>query len=222
VGLLSLYLIATPIGNPQDISQRALERLASADLILGEEKRELMPFLKRHGLEKKPVDFLNEHSRRPDVENFVEACKRGLVCLVSDCGTPAFCDPGADLVAACRAQGIEVRSVPGASSLMTLISLAGFRLNQFLFLGFLPAETSERRRALESLKRETRAVILMDTPYRLSKLLSELSEICPHRGAVLGGDLTKDGEFLWDDTVLKLRGRAGETKAEFVLLLKPL
>lgn len=219
---MSLFLVATPIGNPKDISLRALECLKNCDFILGEERRELMPFLKSHGLEKKPVDFLNEHSRQRDVDSYVDLCKDQFVCLVSDCGTPGFCDPGSDLVEACRKIGIEVRSVPGASSLMTLISLSGIRLESFLFLGFLPSENNERQKALQEVKKEKRALVLMDTPYRLSKLLMELRKVCPNRSAVLGMDLTKDQEKVFASTVSEIQSRVGETKAEFILLLKPL
>ncbi len=216
-----LYLVATPIGNPKDISLRALEVLKECDFVIGEEKRELMPFLKSHGLEKKPVDFLNEHSRERDLEDYVNLCATQTVCLVSDCGTPGFCDPGADLVAACRKKGIVVKSVPGASSLMTLVSLAGLRLDRFVFLGFLPVDASERRKALEEIKKERRAIVLMDTPYRLVRLLSELNEVIPTRLAVLGGELTKENEFVYEGKIADIQKKVGETKAEFVLLLKP-
>jgi 16S rRNA (cytidine1402-2'-O)-methyltransferase len=217
---MSLFLVATPIGNPKDISVRALESLKECDFILGEERRELMPFLKSHGLEKKPVDFLNEHSHEKDILDYVQLCREKFVCLVSDCGTPAFCDPGADLVAACRKNKIKVTSVPGASSLMTLISLAGVRLDKFLFLGFLPAETTERLKALEEIRKEKRPIVLIDTPYRLVKLLTELDKVCPDRGSFLGLNLTKDSEATFFGTISSIKNQIGETKAEFVLLLK--
>ncbi len=216
---MSLTLIATPIGNPGDISLRALETLKECELIIGEERRELMPFLKSHGLEKKPVDFLNEHSRPADLEHFLKECREKKVGLVSDCGTPGFCDPGADLVAACRAEKISVHAVPGASSLMTLVSLAGVRLNSFLFLGFLPAESSERKKAIEEVKREKRPVILMDTPYRLAKLLQELAVAIPNRRCILGCELTKSTEAVFEGTIKVVSQQVGESKSEFVLLL---
>jgi 16S rRNA (cytidine1402-2'-O)-methyltransferase len=219
---MSLCLIATPIGNPGDISLRAIETLKESDLIIGEEKRELMPFLKAHGLEKREVDFLNEHSRPGDVENFVELCKTKKVCLVSDCGTPGFCDPGADLVAACRKAGVEIHAVPGASSLMTLVSLAGMKLSSFVFLGFLPAESEQRKKALDDLKRERRAVVLMDTPYRLSKLLGELSEAASNRRVVLGCDLTKPSQVVLEGPINVVKNKIGDLKAEFILVLAPL
>lgn len=219
---MSLCLIATPIGNPGDISLRAIQTLKESDFIIGEEKRELMPFLKAHGLEKREVDFLNEHSRPADVENFVELCRTKKVCLVSDCGTPGFCDPGADLVAACRKAGVQVYAVPGASSLMTLVSLAGMKLNSFVFMGFLPAENEARKKTLEDLKRERRAVVLMDTPYRLSKLLGELSEAVPNRRIVIGCDLTKSNEVILEGPINVVKNKIGDVKAEFILVLAPL
>ncbi len=219
---MSLTLVATPIGDPKDISLRALEALRACDFILGEEKRVLMPFLKSHGLEKKPVDFLNEHSKERDLKDYLGLCREKYVCLVSDCGTPGFCDPGADLVELCRNENIEVRAVPGASSLMTLISLSGVRLDSFLFLGFLPAENTQRKKALDEIAREKRAIIVMDTPYRLAKLLTELAELQPNRMGVLGLDLTLATELVHVGSLTQIQKKVGDMKAEFVLLLKAL
>ncbi len=121
---MSLFIVATPIGNPKDITLRALEELKNADLIIGEEKRELFRFLKPLELHEKKVAFLNEHTQPRDFEELVSACEDENVCLVSDCGTPGFCDPGSELVAACRKKGIAVTPIPGASSLMTLLSVS--------------------------------------------------------------------------------------------------
>src|SRR5205809_5485186 len=103
---MSLFVVAIPIGNPKDITLRALEELKNADLIIGEEKRELFRFLKPLGLHEKKVELLNEHTRADDLHYLIEACATQNVCLISDCGTPGFCDPGSDLVAGCRTKGI--------------------------------------------------------------------------------------------------------------------
>lgn len=219
---MPLILVATPIGNPRDITLRALDALKECDFILGEEKRVLMPFLKSHGLEKKPVDFLNEHSKPRDVESYVDLCRSKTVCLVSDCGTPGFCDPGADLVSACRKGDIPITALPGASSLMTFLSLTGLRLDQFVFLGFLSADSEVRREELRKVKAEKRGVILMDTPYRLSKLLKEISELIPQRELLFAADLTKGSERIFEGTAGAVLNKIGETKAEFILLLKPI
>jgi len=222
---MSLTLVATPIGHPDDLTLRAIEVLKSADLILGEERRELMPFLKRLGLEKKPVDFLNEHSKPRDLDVFVEDCRQKNVALVSDCGTPGFCDPGADLVSLCRKAEIPVTSVPGASSLMMLLSLAGVnragqKLDQFVFLGFLPLDKNKRQKAILQIKKEIRPMIVMDTPYRLTRLLDELSLVLGEREALLACDLTTQDELIYEGTLQQIQKKVGEKKAEFLLLVR--
>jgi 16S rRNA (cytidine1402-2'-O)-methyltransferase len=218
---MSLHLIAIPIGDPGDISQRAIETLKAAELIIGEERREVSTLLKRLGIEGKRLELLNEHSSDKDVDDLKELCQAHPVALVSDCGTPGFCDPGARLVAACRASKIVVSPVPGASSLMCLLSISGYNMREFLFRGFLPAEREARVLALRELERERRPVILMDTPYRLGRLLSELSERWPERRALLGCDFTQPTETIIEAELGKLRSLVGDRKAEFILAVFP-
>jgi 16S rRNA (cytidine1402-2'-O)-methyltransferase len=191
---MALFVVATPIGNAQDFSLRALEVLKTADLIIGEELKVLRQTLKSAGVQGTALEQLNEHSTAEDIRHFVSECLSKNVALVSDCGTPGFCDPGADLVAACAAAGVVVRPAPGPSSLMTLLSVCGVRLEQFLFYGFLPAKIELRTAALDSLKRETRAFIVMETPYRSQRLVEDLARSFPKHHCVLGLDLTSDNE----------------------------
>lgn len=214
---MSLFVVATPIGNPKDITLRAIETLQESDVIIGEEKRELMPFLKKLSLHEKEVRFLNEHTR--DIDELAELCRDKKVSLVSDCGTPGFCDPGADLVAKCRSLGVAIQPVPGVTSLMTLLSVSGVRLDQFLFLGFLPSDKIEREESLTRLKNEKRSFILMDTPYRMGRVLSELSQRIPERKAILGMDLTQSSEEVATGKLSQLCQKFPERKAEFVLLV---
>lgn len=216
---MPLFIVATPIGNYKDITLRALEVLRSADLVIGEERKELSKLFKFLEIPPKDTEFLNEHSRPEDIRSLLEICRTKNVALVSDCGTPGFCDPGALLVAACRKEKIPVTPLPGASSLMTLLSVAGHRLDQFLFLGFLPAEREERNRSLQSLKTQKTPVVLMDTPYRLAKLISELALIFPARKAILGLNLTQPEEKILEDSIQNLSKYAEGKKAEFVLIL---
>src|SRR6218665_2073060 len=113
---MALFVVATPIGNPKDISEHALEILKTADLIVGEELKVLRQQLKAAGVQAKAMDQLNEPSKPADVQFLLEECRTKKVALVSDCGTPGFCDPGADLTKACHQNGIGVHAVPGASS----------------------------------------------------------------------------------------------------------
>lgn len=239
---IALYLVATPIGDDGDLSSRATRLLLEATLVIGEEFRPLTTLLKRLGRPRKPnppqargsepseLEILNEHSKPEDVkalaDRVVEIHKAGgFTALVSDCGTPGFCDPGAPLVQELRRRGIQVSAAPGASALMCLLSLAGHRLDQFVFRGFLPASREERDEALKAIVRETRATILMDTPYRLEKLLNELTAVMPARRAILGCDFTAETEAIYEGSVADLAGQwskkpDGQKKAEFMLLLR--
>lgn len=218
---MSLQIIATPIGNPGDITLRAIESLRTADVVIGEERSEVSKLLKRLEITGKKLELLNEHSKDEDVKELLELCRNSKVALVSDCGTPGFCDPGSRLVKACRAEGIEVQGLPGASSLMTLLSLNGIDVREFVFRGFLPAEREERAQALNELKREGRAVVLMDTPYRLGRLLSELAQAFGERKALIGLDLTQPTEKVIEASLSKLAKDLEGVKAEFILLLHP-
>jgi len=217
---MSLTMVATPIGNSGDITLRAIETLRSAEVVIGEEFREVTTLLKRLDIARpSELRVLNEHSKADELKELVELCRQRRVVLVSDCGTPGFCDPGANLVAACRAEGIEVSGAPGVSSLMALLMISGLRLDRFVFRGFLPAERGARGQALQELKQERQAVVLMDTPYRLEKLLSELAELLPNREAVLGVNLTGPDEKVERAKLQELARRYAGQKAEFLLIL---
>jgi 16S rRNA (cytidine1402-2'-O)-methyltransferase len=218
---MALKLVATPIGHPQDITLRAIETLKTADLVIGEERREVSKLLKALGIEGKTIELLNEHSTPDDVLALKELCREKVVALVTDCGTPGFCDPGARLVAACRAEGLVASPVPGASSLMCLLSVSGTDMREFLFRGFLPAERESRTAAIRELERERRPVIIMDTPYRLGKLLTELAARFPERRALLGCDFTQETESIHEGKLKDLARQIGERKAEFILALFP-
>lgn len=216
-----LFLVATPIGDPDELTLRALKVLREADVILCESTKDTSKLLRHHGLSGKTYELLNEHSRPEELPALVELCRQKIVALVSDGGTPAFCDPGADLVALCRRQNIPIQSVLGPSSLMGLLSLAGERLDEFVFRGFLPAETEARRQEWAQLRHEDRALILMDTPYRLKKLLAEAEEFIPDRSLFLVRDLSLPSEKQLEGKAQDLRRLCGEDKAEFMLLVRP-
>ncbi len=218
---MSLYVVATPIGNPEDLSLRARRLLQEADLIIVEEAKEARRLLKSLDLPLKPMKELNEHSRKEDLSELIEDCKNSNVALISDCGTPAFCDPGADLVKACRQNGVTVHSAPGPSSLMTFLSLLGERLDQFYFRGFLPAKTELRVEALREIKQKRQNTILMDTPYRMIKLLNELKDQLGDPQIILGIELSMENEAIYSGKVSKVLKELKSEKAEFVLLLKP-
>lgn len=214
-----LYVVATPIGDIQEISVRALETLKSAEVIICESTKETSKLLRAHGITGKTYELLNEHSEPADVQALLKLCADKNVALVSDCGTPGFCDPGADLVKLCRQKKITVKSVLGASALMGLLSLSGERLDQFLFRGFLPAENEARKKALQDLQKEKRPMVLMDTPYRLKKTLGDLQEFFPKRRALLALNLSQENETILEGPAESLLKWLPYEKAEFMILL---
>lgn len=218
---MALFIVATPIGNPQDITFNAVETLKNADLVVGEELKALRQILKAAGVQAKAMDQLNEHSKPADIEFLLNECKTKKVALVSDCGTPGFCDPGSDLVKACHKEGIPVHPVPGASSLMSLISVAGVRLDYFTFAGFLPAKNELRDGAWNSIIRETRPVIIMETPYRCEKLMNELSQKVPKRLCIIGLNLTQPVERIIRSKGKELPQMAPFGESEPIVLIMP-
>lgn len=216
---MSLTLVPTPIGHSGDWTLRAITALKEADLVIVEEFREGSTYLKQLDITSKKMEQLNEHSSDEDIDDLLNLCKEKNVCLISDCGTPNFCDPGAKLVQLCRQNRISVKSLPGASSLMTLLSLSSQRLNEFVFVGFLPAEKTARSEKLKALKTEKRPMVLMDTPYRLKKLVEELSAQMPKRLALLALDLTQETENILEAKLEEMPKQIGDTKAEFLILI---
>lgn len=217
---MSLQIVSTPIGHPEDITLRALRSLKDAEAIIGEERKPLFAMLKSIDVPRpEKIEYLNEHTTEQDLMPLVELCKNHRVVLVSDCGTPVFCDPGSQLIRLCRKHGIEVTSAPGASSLMVLLSLSSLPLKEFYFRGFLPAKTEHRRESLQQLKRHTCPIVLMDTPYRLKALLSDLKEFMSDYSVLLGLNLTAPEEKIVESPLKKLNLDQLPDKAEFILLL---
>lgn len=218
---MSLTLVATPIGNFQDLTLRGLSVLKEADLIIVEERKESTLVLRAHGISGKTYLELNEHTTKEELAELAEHCQTKNVALVTDCGTPGFCDPGADLVRLCRQRKIPVISAPGASSLMTLLSLSGRRIDQFIFRGFLPAENEAREKAYKELQKEKKAMIVMDTPYRFQKMLTEMTLYFPDRQLLVGCDLTQETERIFEGTGKSLLTQEFPKKSEFLILLYP-
>lgn len=216
---MSLTLVPTPIGHPQDFSLRALEVLRGADHIIVEERKESTVWLRAHDIRRGQYETLNEHSTPEDLHHLTQLCASSSVALITDCGTPGFCDPGADLVRACRQKGIPVKALPGASSLMTLLSLSSERLDSFVFRGFLPAKTEDRTPAWAEVNREKRAQVLLETPYRLRKFLQELKSQLPERWVLLAINLTQDDEQTIEARARELESLVSLDKAEFVALV---
>lgn len=219
---MSLYVIATPIGNNDDMGLRALNILREVEVIITEERKEGSKLLRYHGISGVPLEVLNEHTDREDINRLLEICRTKSTALVSDAGTPGFCDPGAELVSRCRKAGVKIQSIPGPSSLMSLLSICGYRLDQFLFRGFISAKTEERISQLSELKNVKIPVVLMDTPYRLKKILGELAVSHPENLILLGLNLSRSDEVFLEGNAKKILSLLKVDKAEFILILLPL
>jgi 16S rRNA (cytidine1402-2'-O)-methyltransferase len=216
-----LHLVATPIGDFTEITFRAVEILKAADVILCESTKETSTLLKRLEIKAKRYEILNEHTTLEDLIKLAEMCKNENVALVSDCGTPGFCDPGNNLIQLCRKNKVLVKTVLGASSLMGLLSLSSQRINQFLFRGFMPAENESRAKEWTKLKAEKNAIIIMDTPYRLKKTLEEVVQHFNSRDILLVMNLSQETEEVLEGRPSFVLQNLKFAKAEFMLMIYP-
>jgi 16S rRNA (cytidine1402-2'-O)-methyltransferase len=219
----TLYLVATPIGNYDDMTFRALNILKSADLLIYEERREGERLMRHYGIEK-PVETLNEHNEAAASHNILQHLRTGKnVALVSDCGTPVFSDPGRVLVEKAIAAGIRIVPVPGASSLMPALTVSGFSIDQFLFYGWLSPKKERRRTELRLLQQERRTIVLMDTPYRLVPLLRDIADVFgSSRRMCIAFNLTLPDEQMLYGTPVALSASCSskEMKGEYVIVIE--
>jgi len=220
----TLFLVSTPIGHHQDITIRALRMLREADVVVYEERREGERLLARYDIRDKPIEVLNEHNEDESSSHVMEHLGKGRsVALVSDAGTPVVSDPGFVLVQRAIESGVQVVPVPGPSSIIPALTVSGFAIDRFVFCGFLSPKTDCRKRELHALRSETRTLVMLDTPYRLIRLLKDV-------GDILGGDrrvsvafnLTLPDERIFRGTALDLATRAerDSLKGEFVLVVE--
>lgn len=216
-----LFIVATPIGNYRDITLRALDVLRAADAIICEEYRQGSTLLKKLEIDGKELLILNEHNEEEKAAEIAMQMAQGRrYALVSDCGTPVFADPGTLLVQKAVEFQVPVIPVPGASSLMALLSISPLPVNEFIFAGFLPRRTEARLPRLNSLAKMGLPVILMDTPYRLGKLLEEVKKAFGrNRRITLGLDLTLESEKILHGSVNEVAQQVGNRKSEFMLLI---
>ena len=186
-----LYVVATPLGNLQDLSERAASVLRSVDVVASEDTRRTGNLLAHLGVRPRLLSF-HAHSRPSRTATLLEILASGrTVALVTDAGTPGVSDPGADLVAAARAAGSAVVPVPGASAVAAALSASGLPADRYLFLGFIPKKGTERARLLARAAAEEWSVVFFEAPGRLATLLTDLAQLAPGRGAVVARELTK-------------------------------
>ncbi|HWX38613.1 MAG TPA: 16S rRNA (cytidine(1402)-2'-O)-methyltransferase [Candidatus Sulfotelmatobacter sp.] len=218
-----LYLVATPIGNLEDITVRALRVLKEADLVACEDTRQTQKLLQHYGIHKEMISYHahNELTRAPEL--VIQLEEGAQVALVSDAGTPVVSDPGHRLVVLCLRHHIPVVPIPGPSAFVAALAASGLPTEEFLFVGFLPSRVGARRKKLDELKSEPRALVLYEAPHRLADTLSDAAEILGSRHAVVAREITKIHEEFLRGSLGELRdaARQREPRGEITLLIGP-
>jgi 16S rRNA (cytidine1402-2'-O)-methyltransferase len=218
-----LYLVATPIGNLEDMTFRALRVLKEVDLVVYEERKAGSALLRHFGIEK-PVESLNEHNEAAATSLIISELKKGRdVAVISDAGTPVFSDPGQLLVQKAVDAQVRIVPIPGATSLMPALISSGFSIDEFVFTGFLSPKRNRRITELQRLRSERRTMVLMDTPYRLVQLLRDVRDVLgPSRRLSIAFDLTMPSEEIVHGTAQSLFQKYSkeDKKREFVVVIE--
>jgi 16S rRNA (cytidine1402-2'-O)-methyltransferase len=217
----TLYLVATPIGNLEDITARALRTLKECDVVAAEDTRRTGQLLTFFGISKPLLSYFqfNEAKRS---EQILERLGRGeKVTLVTDAGSPGISDPGERVVKAAIARGFRVESVPGPCALVAALTASGLETDEFHFVGFLPFKSGQRRKKLEGLVHDTGTLVFYESPHRIEKLLGELKEYFAERQVVLARELTKKFEEYLRGSAAELleRLQSRAIKGEFVVMV---
>ena len=220
-----LHLVSTPIGNFADLTIRAYKTLNECDFIICEDFKESSKLLRFFEI-KKELHLLNEHNEEELADEYIKILLAGKqIALISDCGTPAFADPGLKLINRCNELNIKINFIHGANSVLTAVVISGFDISRFYYMGFLSQKSDIRKRKLQELKNLDKTFVILDTPYRLKAVLNDISEILPERELFIGFNLTMEEEK-------HFRGRAkeiideidtitsgGNLKGEFVIVI---
>jgi 16S rRNA (cytidine1402-2'-O)-methyltransferase len=217
-----LYVVATPIGNLEDITYRAVRVLTEVDLVAAEDTRHSRRLLDHYAIKTRLISCHEHNEQERSVELIPRLQAGENIALISDAGTPAIADPGYRLVRACRQAGVEVVSVPGCNALIAGLSISGLPTDSFRFAGFLPAKRSARQKLIEQLSNLDHTLIFYETPHRLVAALEDLMQICgPDREVAIGRELTKKHEELFFGSLAEAREYFAHkpVKGELVLML---
>jgi 16S rRNA (cytidine1402-2'-O)-methyltransferase len=219
----TLYLVATPLGNLEDITLRALRVLRECDVVAAEDTRRTGQLLHHFGVRKPMLSYFQFNEARRSEELIARLQRGEKIALVSDAGSPGISDPGERVVRAARAAGLRVEPVPGPCALVAALTASGLPAEEFHFLGFLPHKSGQRRRRLESLRGTPGTLVLYESPYRAEKLLREIAELFPARPVALARELTKKFEEFRFGTAAELLAQAEQRplKGELVVLIGP-
>jgi 16S rRNA (cytidine1402-2'-O)-methyltransferase len=216
--MAALYLVATPIGNLEDISLRALRTLREVRLIAAEDTRRTRQLLAAYDI-KTPLTSYHEHNKRVKVAYLLDCLESGDVALVADAGMPGISDPGYELVVAATERGIPVVPVPGASVVVTALVVSGLPTGRFIYLGFLPRRAGSRRRLLESVASEEGTIIALEAPHRLGAALDDILSVLGDRRVAVCRELTKVHEEVFRGVVSEAQAHFTQPRGEFTLVI---
>lgn len=217
----TLYLVATPIGNLEDMSPRAVRILREATLVAAEDTRHTGTLLKHFNIET-PLTSYFEHNKLTKQDFILEKLAQGDIALVSDAGTPAINDPGYELVQAALASGFDVRPVPGPSAPIAALTVSGLPTDSFLYLGYLPHKSSERHNRLNEVSEQTFTLIFFETPHRIIDSLEDIQSALGNRRICVAREMTKLYEEYWRGDVTGAIAHFGakEARGEFTLVIE--
>ncbi|MDA8104304.1 MAG: 16S rRNA (cytidine(1402)-2'-O)-methyltransferase [Nitrospiraceae bacterium] len=218
----TLYIVSTPIGNLEDITLRALRILKEVDLIAAEDTRHTLKLLSHYGISKPLISYWGEKEKVKAQEVIKRLFAGQSVALVSDAGTPGISDPGSVVIRRALAEGIPVVPIPGPSAFIVALALSGFSTEEFVFSGFLPARSSQRKKGLMELALEKRTIVFYESPHRLLESLADAAEVFGARRAAVVREITKIHEEVTRGTMTELYARLRETKVmgEYVVVIE--
>lgn len=215
----TLYVVATPIGNLEDITLRALRCLREVKLIIAEDTRKTKRLLSTYGI-KTPLTSYHQHSRPTKLDYLLRRLEEGDAALVSEAGTPGIADPGYELIVAASERGVAVVPIPGPSVVITALVISGLPTDRFSYLGFLPHRVGERRRRLRSVADEMGTVVALESPHRLLTSLKDIQLVLGDRRIAVGRELTKIHEEVFRGRVSQAIAHFTEPRGEFVLVIE--
>jgi 16S rRNA (cytidine1402-2'-O)-methyltransferase len=215
----TLYVVATPIGNLQDVTIRAIEVLREASLIAAEDTRKTKRLLAAYEI-KTPLTSYYEHNKKMKLPHLIRALEEGDVALVSEAGMPGINDPGYDLIKAAIDLDISVVPIPGPSAITTALAISGITAEQFIHLGFLPRKKGAKRKLLESLIDEPRAIVMFESPYRLIATLKDVKETLGERKLAVCREMTKIYEEIFRGTASQAIEHFAAPRGEFTLVIE--
>ena len=215
----ALYLVATPIGNLEDITLRAVRVLGEVSLVAAEDTRTTRKLLAHHGIRARLLSY-NEHNMKGRTPQILAALEASDVAFASEAGTPGVSDPGYELARAAIEAGYPVVAIPGASALLTALSASGLPMREFTFLGFLPRRSGERRKLFESLKNDRRTLVVFESPRRVRAALEDILSTLGDRRIAAARELTKMHEEVFRATVSEALAHFTEPRGEFTIVIE--